>query len=362
MLNIKRFLAIAGLLLILAACSKKETLADYLPVNPNTTYYYAGLDEYNSFSEFPLYISESQIQYRLETASDAFVQVITVSDGEARVRFFQTDNFGFGEHTGAPIMNYLILKEPIKKGEKWDYERTAVGRRIAEITAVGLEMTVPYGTFTDVIEVTITFASGSGDAVRRYYAKGVGLIREESTRRTTVGDVDENQQLIPGTTVNETVADFHELTMVREGPADAELRLFKPDESGRIIYDTYGVKIETNGANEFIMDFMRKELAASGITLSESTKINSVVTDRSDLVMTVDFDFSESFIADMKNSPAGEEAAFMSVISTLCYFYDHHRAGVRVNGALYYPQGVTVGGDGRVESIYHFNAEPSSGS
>jgi hypothetical protein len=356
MLNVfKRFLSVSALLCLLAvlgACSRGGAIEEYFPLNANKTYHYiGGVDDVNSYSEFPLFISGGRVQFRVDTAESPIIQIMTVKDGGLWLQHFESQ--GFGEHTGGENRNHLLLQAPIRKGTKWNYLEVPEGNITAEITAVGLEVTTAYGTFTDVIRVEITDARDT--TIIYYYAKDYGLIKRVMTRVTITEFWDAAGNVIQEMTEAEVVEDSFELGAITDGPLTASSYMFYPRADGQIAYRNMYFAIPTNADTKaFIMDTLRAALTEHGISLSAGTALKSAVTDRNRY--TVDFDFSASFINDLRNSPVGEAAAFKSVISTLCYFFDHFYARVTVDGALYVPEGIETLAEDRFESVYHFNA------
>lgn len=82
----------------------------------------------------------------------------------------------------------VILQTPLDVGHVW----AETADRYREITAVDKVITVPAGTFHDVIEIKITSReSGAETYTYEYYAKNIGLIK-----RMFIADIDDEEYIV----------------------------------------------------------------------------------------------------------------------------------------------------------------------
>lgn len=161
--------------------SEHETsVKAYFPLHTNMTYLFDGEGvAYPSFEREIMYVSDSFMQVLDIGTGTNIVYVFEVKEDEVvllteEAEFYEETNLI--EQVKENEAKDVLLKAPIKEGTTWE-----TTERTREITAINKTITVPAGTFHDVLEVKIGSKNDDSDTVTyEYYAKNIGLIKQKT--------------------------------------------------------------------------------------------------------------------------------------------------------------------------------------
>lgn len=156
----------------------------YFPPLKGMTYYYAGDGmEFASLSRRITFVTPGYLQVE-DLSGTNLAQVVEYGATGLKViwseeEFYETKSLlepsNLEERETGSSKNRILLQAPIVKGHTWNDE----GFR-REIVATDEVVTVPLGTFYEVVVVK-SRSAGTDDFVQyEYYAKNVGLIKRES--------------------------------------------------------------------------------------------------------------------------------------------------------------------------------------
>lgn len=171
-------------------CPSESVLA-YMPTWAGAKYEFVGDGlEFADFTRRITFASPELIQIE-DSSGTNVVSIMELTPLELRVvwsgeEFYEKRNL-LGpwvkkEHTLLPGReeSLIPLKAPLEVGKQWSdsgFER--------EIYQVNRQVTVPLGTFSDVVVVKSTPIDGDG-VVYEYYAKNLGLIKRQSHYNTLI--------------------------------------------------------------------------------------------------------------------------------------------------------------------------------
>lgn len=156
----------------------------YLPPWLDASYEFSGEGiEYASFTRRITHTSPGFIQ--MEDASGTnLAQVVEINAEEAKIiwaeeEFYEKRNllypFSREARTGDQVRDVVLLKAPAAVGTVWSDERFQ-----REIVSVDQVLTVPFGTFYDVLVVKSRSHANDSFVHYEYYAINVGLIKREA--------------------------------------------------------------------------------------------------------------------------------------------------------------------------------------
>lgn len=153
----------------------------YFPAQPGMVWHYAGEGaEYADFSRHITAVQGDLILLEEVTTGTTVGAVYSLSKERSAVlvsveEYAAEERDLFQEVDSAAPAQRILLQTPIAVGTHWQDE---VGLR--QITAVLPEMTVPAGTFYDVVAVQTTPHGEEWEhEITEYYALNVGLIRRD---------------------------------------------------------------------------------------------------------------------------------------------------------------------------------------
>jgi len=163
-------------------------LSDYIVMKENTAYVYRGdtnpIADYLSYVE---YTGEGVLQRRLIASNQYLAEVYRFDDKTMDMVY--TENMYYRHENlldRESNVNIQWIGTPLKAGAAWTYTTVPYGVEItAKVTATNVTVTVPYGTF-QTIEVTRTYSDDPDFTTKKYFAKGVGLVKETSILGDTV--------------------------------------------------------------------------------------------------------------------------------------------------------------------------------
>jgi hypothetical protein len=150
--------------------------AAYFPVAVGSRWDYAGIgNEYAAFVRTVTFRQGDKAQVQDDNGGTVVASVFRISANEIKrivslPEFYENRSLLDAKENASEV----LLRAPLKAGEKWDF---ALGTRT--IDALGVEVTVPAGTFKQVLKMKVT-SKGSDWVTYEYYAPGVGLVKKES--------------------------------------------------------------------------------------------------------------------------------------------------------------------------------------
>ena len=321
----KLFLALcaAAAALTCVSCGAKKaggSVSDYMGAIPNAIYEYEGEgNDYAAWSMFFDYMDEGRQVYQRRDITGGFTAggVVSCSGGILKMTYFVEGMNFFADMTAfSPNYHAIILREPLELGAKWDRGYYEEGKKMrSEITAVDMEITVPYGSFK-AIELTITFDE-EGTVLKEYYARDLGLIKSETTTQD-------------GLSFSSSLA-----SIMKDTALERNVLFFYPAEDYSMAYEERVIKYETNAD---CAEIMLRELNAYGAYKSESligggVKINGISF--SPGAGRIKIDFSKELIEGKNYSKAEEAAVIEALVNTFGYCYGVKNVCLTVEGGGY---------------------------
>ncbi|MDR1560361.1 MAG: GerMN domain-containing protein [Clostridiales bacterium] len=291
-----------------------DTILDYFPIRTNTNYHYESPANPELTQDiYVTYTGGSRVQRRAASDKVSSTEVLQYQNGELKLVYGEP-NFYFYEDLTAvePILDMLLLKEPLEQGRKWSLD--AAGE--SEITGLDINVSTPSGDYS-ALEVATVFTDGRRQ--KEYYAKGAGLVKtvytmpDNSTFEIDLASITEQASLIV--------------------PVD----FFYPDAGSETGYgkEEREVTLNTNSGLASIFTEQMKAAGASGyVWLPGETRVNSIDVDRVNNLITVD-------LSD--NNGVGTEEGLRMIADTLGHFYGASKVRPTVNGGDYTAAGKTYG-------------------
>lgn len=164
--------------------STDEDLRSYLPNWSGVTYYFAGEgNEYASFIRQVTFTTQEAVQIE-DSSGTTLAQVVEYDAEELKVVWSEEELYEQRSllnpvpkeaRLGGHRENLVLLKAPVAKGTRWDDDRFQ-----REIVSVNQVVTVPLGTFHNVVVVKNKSLEADNWVQYEYYAKNMGLIKRES--------------------------------------------------------------------------------------------------------------------------------------------------------------------------------------
>jgi hypothetical protein len=212
---------------------------------------------------------------------------------------------------GQTTMEDVLIKEPIAVGTQWQS-----GSFTREITAVDMDVTVPYGTFK-AIEVT---SENAYSVSKDYYAKGIGLIKTEFRPKEEEGVVITSELKARETDV----------------PVTLHLNVYYPreDESG-IVFTGREASLKTGQSLALALTELFKDPPGGARALiSGDGQILSVDFDA--VAETANVDVNAAFVEGLKNaSPAYERLVLQSLANTIADAFQTEKVTLTLEGGEY---------------------------
>jgi len=159
---------------------KAPSLPDYFPAAVGSIWDFEGHgNEYASYVRTVVHRLGDKTQIEVNNGGTVTGEVYRITANEVRQVYF-TGEFYTRESLLDAKENRqdVVLKAPLEPGQKWETSKTT-----KTIEQVGLEVTVPAGTFKQVVKV-VSVQKDSSWRTYEYYAPGVGPIKCEYTDGT----------------------------------------------------------------------------------------------------------------------------------------------------------------------------------
>lgn len=292
---------------------KESTISKYFPFKENLYYDYEGIG--NEFAEqeaFFEYIEGNKAQMKFTNTGTTTIKVIEVTEDTLSEIYYEAEFYHIENMIKTSNEKQeILLKEPLEVGNSWsDLE----GHK-RSITGVDIDIETPYGEFK-AIEVTTEF--GENTRTMKYYSKDVGLVASIYE--------DENGQV-------KTL-----LKSIREMPLELELKTYYPIASVsdiKTVYTNSKIRFNTNDKIEKILADLFKNPPAEELlpVISEGTVINTIVLDRVQWMLKVDF--SKELLTEMNIGSTQETEMLKSIVNTLGSFYDTEQVYISIDGKPY---------------------------
>ncbi|MCL1935714.1 MAG: GerMN domain-containing protein [Defluviitaleaceae bacterium] len=315
-------------LFIITSCGITPTpqgtseISRFFPFEENTTFVIES-EEFPDINQriFTAFVNGDRIQQSVSAPNLDFTIVLEKDGDSLRQIYSFSEHRIFEDITNIlPTTDIIILQEPFIVGHSWRTEMMDGGT--STITGVGLEITTPFRTFTDVIEVT-TYFDNTDDYTVIHFAPNYGIILD--SYRTTFGE-------------NVFSANTH-LAQVINGPLEYEMVVFYPNEElTNIDFDIINVQINTN--QDFISFF--NSIIRENIPSLNHVTLNSINVDRS--LSKVHVDFAANFL-DFNVGATAESMLLNSLANTFGLFYHVQNFHITINGENY-SSGHILFGDG----------------
>ncbi|WP_168190169.1 GerMN domain-containing protein [Caloramator sp. E03] len=253
------------------------------------------------------YIDNNKIQLRIITPSDIKGQVIEFSNGELKIintrnEFYYIDN----------IMSYvniepeILLKEPIKLGNKW----LLPNGNERFISGINVDVKTPLGNFT-ALEVT---TKSNNLTTIDYYALGLGPIKtiykyNDTTNEIVIDKIENNSKYMQ-------IVKFY----------------YPNNISNEIIYTKVKLYFKTNdllkNALENYFKYPPFELPK---LISDNTKINKVYFNYAD--HTVYIDFSKDFSDWLKFNTLYSQKIVQCIVNTLADYFNTDKVNISIESS-----------------------------
>lgn len=288
---------------------------DYFPFLQNTLMMYYG--EGNEYAEQKVYfdyIEDNKAQIRIINAGTEVVQILEYKDGELKKvytegEFYHIENL-LKENVKEDENAEIILKEPLKVGMSWKLPN---GKN-RTITGSGVEINTPYKKFK-ALEVTTEL--GDKEKQIDYYVKGIGHVASiyssgDFEVKTLLERLEKNKPLVHG------------------------IRFYYPEEKGtKLVYKNIDLQFRTNDSIESIFEngFKNPPSSKAISLISKNTKINSIVLDKDNGIVKVDF--SKELIEEMNAGSLLETQILDSIVYTFTDYYGVDKVYISTDGKPY---------------------------
>ncbi|MCK8817598.1 hypothetical protein MWH28_09535 [Natroniella sulfidigena] len=160
---------------------EEVNLKAYLPMQEGMIYDFSGEGPIHpSLEREIMFTEEPYVQILDKGTGTNIVLVYAVQEEQIgkiieEAEFYEEDNL-IEELEEEPEVQELILQQPLEEGATWE-----TNDQQREIVATDEIITVPAGTFYDVIQVRVTSLNEEdNNETYHYYAKNVGLIKQET--------------------------------------------------------------------------------------------------------------------------------------------------------------------------------------
>lgn len=287
------------------------TIADYFPVRENTMKEYEGIG--NEFAEkktFVEFYEDGKVQIKEENPGTTFVRVLEYKDGELREIYAEGEFYHIENMLNANTnRNNILLKEPIEIGNSWTNDDGS----IKEITSLNERVETSSGTY-EALEVTTRYQSG--DILKEYYAKDIGL----------VASIYEQGGNVVKTLLKEIKNTPKELTVEAYYPTKNKIGTGYVDQI---------IMFETNDDVREILESILKNPPNDKLipSISKDVKINEIHLNRESWILEIDF--SKEFTENFNVGSAQEAEMLKSLVNTLGKFYDVDKVFISIEGKPY---------------------------
>lgn len=290
---------------------KKSSISEYFPFKENTYYDYEGIG--NEFAEqetFFEYIEGDRAQIKISNPGTTVIKVLEMTEDALTEIYYEAEFYHIENMINSSNEKpEILLKEPLEVGNSWsDLE----GHK-RSITGVNIEIETPFGEFK-AIEVTTEF--GENRTTKKYYAKDIGLVASIYE--------DENGQV-------KTL-----LKALKEAPLEIGIKTYYPLFSDiKTVYTNSKIQFNTNDKIERILEGILKHPPSEELlpVISQGTAINTIILDRVQWALKVDF--SKELLSEMNMGSSQEGEMLKSLVNTLGSFYNMDKVYISVDGKPY---------------------------
>lgn len=343
-------LVLASSLVLLSGCVPEEgskpaqgpspagTVEEYLPLLADAAYTY-DVNQTSTRTIFTDYLSEEQAQQRTQqqviSGAEEYNQIITVKDGKATIiilpagglfrQNYLTDSQTEKQTRTATQSPEILLMEPLLPGTRW----ILADGSSRTVSDTALHLSTPLGEQDAISVVT---ENRNGAKTIDYYAKGIGLVKQESPEGTLL------------------------LTRVdQDARARYHIRFFYPDFSQhRILSLTYTIGFQTNDRTEDVLLAAYRNLtkAQGSPVLTQRAEIRSLwktssskfsdsqQPTASDQLLTVDW--NAGFLDLSAHTSVEEGMLLQCVANTLGTLNESQQVQLTVNGTPYLSRHVSL--------------------
>jgi hypothetical protein len=312
----KKILSILFCISIFVGCNATKTetvktVETYFPMNANVKYSYNNsLGEQFSYDAFNTYINDKKVQRVVISPIGQYTEVIEIKDGKVTLVYSNPSHYLYEDLTNNNFdTEYVLLQEPLTVGNTWNYIEGVT----SEITNTKVKIETPVGNFL-AIEVTNTSIDGNIEI--RYYAPNIGLIKS-NTETETISYTSELIKYEEDTSIDVT-ENFY---------------VYNVNED-EIVPESRVLKLTTNMNYNEIMEIEMKKYTEEQIPLlTENTKINNVLLNRAENIITIDL--SNDFIEELNVGANIETNILTSISKTISSFYKIEHVNITVDGEAY---------------------------
>ncbi|HSH35966.1 GerMN domain-containing protein [Schnuerera sp.] len=287
------------------------TIKDFYPFKENWKMEYEGIgNEFAEQTTFFEFIEENKGQLKIFNPGTVMVKVLEYDEGELKEIFSEGEFYHIENMIDVKNENNnIILKEPLKVGTSW----TTSGGYKSSITGIDVNIETPYKNFK-ALEVTTEF--GEGRKQLEYYAKDVG----------PVASIYIDGEFEVKTLLEEIENESYEMDVKFFYP------MFDEIKTGYVERD---IEFSTNGNIKEILEYNLKNPNMNELIspISDNTKVNSIILDRGNQMVKVDF--SNELLEDMNAGSAMEGEIIKSIVNTFANFYQVEKVYISTEGNPY---------------------------
>lgn len=176
------FVVVTGFLVFSTAgsCASLEStdFSTYFPSDPGRTWTYVGEgNEFASFTQKVIFRSGLKVQMAVDNGGTRVMKVFRVEPGTVRLTLAMPEVYDNRNLlNAAEAENKLLLQSPLRIGATWKDDTF-----LSRIVSSSEKVTVPAGTFENVLKIKRTPLDKSQSAyhIYEYYAVGTGLVMQE---------------------------------------------------------------------------------------------------------------------------------------------------------------------------------------
>jgi len=286
--------------------------ADYLSLEKDVHLVYEGTGiEFASFEMWVDYVSKDAVQFRVDTGGTVSSIVYTARDDALVMTLSRGEQYGRANMIGQTNTEDILIKEPIAVGTAWQSNGYA-----RAITAVDVEVAVPYGTFK-ALEVT---SENDYSVSKDYYAKGIGLIKTEYRPK-------EEEGVVITSELKAREADV---------PVTLHLNVYFPREDGSgIVFTGRQVSLKTNeNLAPALTEQFKAPPGGARAVMEGDAQILSIAFDAA--TETAAVDVNAAFAEGMKGSPAAYERLVLQCLAnTVADAFQTEKVALTLEGGEY---------------------------
>lgn len=153
-------------------------ISAYFPSEPGKTWTYVGEgNEYASFTQKTLFRSGLKVQLAVDNGGTRLMKVYRVEPGVVRMTLSMPEVYDDRNLLkAAETENKVVLQAPLRIGATWQDDSFH-----SRVVSVSEKVTVPAGTFVNVLKIKRTPLDKSQSTyhIYEYYAVGTGLVMQE---------------------------------------------------------------------------------------------------------------------------------------------------------------------------------------